>query len=126
MDKIILQGCQFYGYHGVFSEEQQLGQLFVVDCELTVDLMAASQSDDLSDTINYGAVFEVIKYHVEIQQYRLLEKLAGELCRDLYQQYEEIQHIRLKIIKKNPPIAGHYQAVGIEIERERQQCIAFI
>lgn len=126
MDKIILQGCQFYGYHGVFAEEQQLGQLFTVDCELTVDLMAASQSDDLVDTINYGTVFEVMKYHVETQKYCLLEKLAGELCRDLYQKYEEIQHIRLKIMKQNPPIAGHYQAVGIEIERERHQCISFI
>ena len=38
MDKIILNGCRFYGYHGAFAEEQTLGQIFVVDLELAVDL----------------------------------------------------------------------------------------
>ena len=46
MDKIILNGCRFYGYHGAFAEEQTLGQIFVVDLELTVDLTKASQSDN--------------------------------------------------------------------------------
>ena len=51
MDKIILNGCRFYGYHGAFAEEQTLGQIFVVDLELTVDLTKASQSDNLDDTV---------------------------------------------------------------------------
>ena len=46
MDKIILNGCRFYGYHGAFVEEQTLGQIFVVDLELAVDLTRASQSDN--------------------------------------------------------------------------------
>ena len=51
MDKIILNGCRFYGYHGAFAEEQTLGQIFVVDLELAVDLTKASQSDNLDDTV---------------------------------------------------------------------------
>lgn len=54
MDKIILNGCRFYGYHGAFAEEQTLGQIFVVDLELEVDLTRASQSDNLADTVHYG------------------------------------------------------------------------
>ena len=51
MDKIILNGCRFYGYHGAFAEEQTLGQIFVVDLELEVDLTRASQSDNLADMV---------------------------------------------------------------------------
>lgn len=54
MDKIILNGCRFYGYHGAFVEEQTLGQIFVVDLELAVDLTRASQSDQSS---RYGSLW---------------------------------------------------------------------
>ena len=93
MDKIHLKGCRFYGYHGAFAEEQTLGQIFVVDCTLSVDLQKASQSDVLEDTVHYGLVFETIK--------------------------RPVQAINIKIFKENPPINGHYDAVGIELERER-------
>ena len=65
MDKIILNGCRFYGYHGAFSEEQTLGQIFVVDLELAVDLTKESQSDNLEDTVHYGLVFEAVQKQVE-------------------------------------------------------------
>ncbi|WP_161950907.1 dihydroneopterin aldolase, partial [Streptococcus suis] len=52
MDKISLNKCRFYGYHGAFKEEQVLGQIFTVDCDLFVDLTAASQTDNLEDTVH--------------------------------------------------------------------------
>ena len=55
----------FYGYHGAFAEEQTLGQIFVVDLELEVDLTRASQSDNLADTVHYGLVFEAVQKQVE-------------------------------------------------------------
>ena len=77
MDKIILNGCRFYGYHGAFAEEQTLGQIFVVDLELAVDLTKASQSDNLEDTVHYGLVFEAVQKQVEDKKYILIERLAG-------------------------------------------------
>ena len=61
MDKIILNGCRFYGYHGAFAEEQTLGQIFVVDLELAVDLTKASQSDNLDDTVHYDWFLKLCK-----------------------------------------------------------------
>lgn len=119
MDKIFLTGCRFYGYHGAFAEEQVLGQIFVVDCELSVDLTAASQTDALSDTVHYGHVFETIKNRVEKQKYRLIERLAGAIIEDLFKEYPAVQAIKLTIKKENPPIAGHYAHVGITLERQR-------
>ena len=105
MDKIILNGCRFYGYHGAFVEEQTLGQIFVVDLELAVDLTRASQSDNLADTVHYGLVFEAVQRQVEEE--------------DLFDQFVPIQSIKIRITKENPPINGHYRSVGIELERSR-------
>ena len=113
MDKIILNGCRFYGYHGAFAEEQTLGQIFVVDLELAVDLTKASQSDNLDDTVHYGLVFEAVQKQVEDKKYILIERLA------LFAQFPPIQSIKVRITKENPPINGHYKSVGIELERSR-------
>ena len=104
MDKIILNGCRFYGYHGAFVEEQTLGQIFVVDLELAVDLTRASQSDNLADTVHYGLVFEAVQRQVEEEKYILIERLAGAICEDLFDQFVPIQSIKIRITKENPPI----------------------
>lgn len=119
MDKISLRKCRFYGYHGAFKEEQTLGQIFTVDCDLFVDLTAASQSDKLEDTVHYGLVFEVIKDIVEGKPYILIEKVAGVICQEILDQFPKVERIRVAIYKENPPIAGHYDSVGIELERDR-------
>lgn len=119
MDKIYLEDCRFYGFHGAFEEEQTLGQIFSLDCVLTVDLENASKSDVLEDTVHYGQVFECLKKHVETEKYRLLERLAGVIIEDLFEQFSAIQGISLKISKENPPINGHYKSVGVALERKR-------
>lgn len=119
MDKIRLEGCRFYGYHGAFQEEQVLGQIFVIDCVLDVDLTSASLSDELLDTVHYGHVFEVLKKHTETEKYQLIERLAGVLCHEILDQFPAVQKVNLTIKKENPPINGHYKSVGVEIERSR-------
>lgn len=119
MDKISLNKCRFYGYHGAFKEEQVLGQIFTVDCELSLDLQAASLSDNLEDTVHYGLVFERIKSLVEGSPFQLIERLGGAICQDLFDHFPSVQAIRCVIYKENPPIAGHYDSVSIELERQR-------
>lgn len=119
MDKIILKNCRFYGYHGAFAEENMLGQIFVVNAILSVDLTKASLSDELEDTVHYGMVFDCIKHQAENQRYKLIERLGGAICQDIFDQFSPVQSINLEITKENPPINGHYDAVGISLERRR-------
>ncbi|HER8989315.1 TPA: dihydroneopterin aldolase [Streptococcus pyogenes] len=119
MDKIVLEGCRFYGYHGAFKEEQILGQIFLVDLELSVDLQAASLSDQLTDTVHYGMVFDSVRQLVEREKFILIERLAGVICEQLFNEFPPIEAIKVAIKKENPPIAGHYKAVGVELERQR-------
>ena len=86
---------------------------------MSVDLQKASQSDVLEDTVHYGLVFETIKRQVEEERYALIERLAGAICQDIFEQFPPVQAIDIKIFKENPPINGYYDAVGIELERER-------
>ncbi|MCU7558377.1 dihydroneopterin aldolase [Macrococcus capreoli] len=118
MDKIFLNGMQFYAYHGVFEAENQIGQIFVVDVELDVDLKQAGETDALEHTVNYGLVYEDIKAEMAIQS-KLLEHVAERIAKILFNHYNQIMALKVKITKMNPPIPGVYDGVGIEIHRMR-------
>ena len=53
-DQISILGIKAFGYHGVLPHEAVEGQEFIVDLLITLDLQAASRSDDLADTVNYA------------------------------------------------------------------------
>lgn len=118
MDKIFLHGMKFYSYHGVFEEENKLGQIFIVDVELSLDLKEAGESDDLHTTVNYGEAYEYIKSEMEISS-KLLEHVAERIAKSLFAHYNRVEALKIKITKQNPPIAGHYDGVGVEIQRTR-------
>lgn len=118
MDKIFLNGMKFYSYHGVFAEENKLGQIFIVDAELKIDLVEAGRTDDLAATVNYGEVYALVE-EAMAEHAKLLEHVAEKIAAELLQRYQRIVEVKLRITKQNPPIAGHYDGVGIEINRAR-------
>ena len=119
VDKIFLNGLQFYGYHGVFPEETKLGQIFIVDVALYTNLKEACKTDCLEATINYGEVYEGIASIVEGKPLKLIEALAERIWEQIYNNYPQVKKCAIKVTKPNPPIRGHYQSVAVEIERER-------
>ncbi|MBM7543178.1 dihydroneopterin aldolase [Amphibacillus cookii] len=119
MDKILLNGLAFYGYHGAIKAENELGQRFIVDLELETDLRKAGETDDLAYTIHYGEVYQMTKEVVEGQAYALIETVAETIASKLLDNYPQLLACRVKLIKPDPPIHGHYQSVAVEIYRER-------
>ena len=77
MGVILISGLRELGVHGVLPEEQTRAQPFEVDVELEVDLAPAAASDDLTDTVDYGAVADAIRDVVRSEHYPLLERLAA-------------------------------------------------
>ncbi|SFD73650.1 dihydroneopterin aldolase [Lentibacillus persicus] len=120
MDKILLNQMAFYGYHGLFPEETKLGQRFLVDAELMLDLKTSSRSDDMNDSIDYGEVYNVIKEVVEGKPRNLVETIAEQIADELFRTFNLLEACRLKVTKPDPPIAGHYQSVAVEIFREKR------
>ncbi|WP_202081473.1 dihydroneopterin aldolase [Caldalkalibacillus salinus] len=119
MDKIMLNGMSFYGYHGVFPEENKLGQRYKVDLQLYIDLKQAGQTDDLSHSVNYAEVYEVTKNIVEGPPYQLIESVAEKIATECLSQWFNVQEVVVTVTKPDPPIAGHYEAVAVEIGRKR-------
>ena len=110
---------QFYGYHGLLPEENKLGQRFNVDLEMFVDLKKAGHSDDMLDSVHYGHAYDIVKNVVEGEPKNLIEAVAERIANELLNHFELIKKCRVKVIKPDPPIHGHYHSVAVDILRER-------
>jgi dihydroneopterin aldolase len=117
MDSIFLEGMRFYAYHGVNPEEQSLGQRFLVDVELSADLQAAGQSDDLADTINYSAVYQQVRAVVEGPPRALIEAVAEEIASVLLAQFA-VSRVVVTVRKPEVALRGAFlKAAGVRIVR---------
>ncbi|MEO2077211.1 MAG: dihydroneopterin aldolase [Bacillus sp. (in: firmicutes)] len=119
MDKIFVNRMEFYGYHGVFPEENRLGQRFAVDLTVSVDLRKAGETDELEHSVNYGELYQVCKEIVEGKPYKLVEAVAEQIASSVLEQFALVHDVTVKVIKPDPPIPGHYQSVAVEIMRRR-------
>lgn len=119
MDKLSILGMEFHAYHGVHAEEARLGQRFLIDVELSCDAHAAGCSDDLSDAVNYGAVYKTVAAAVTEARYNLIEALAAAIAQAVLRNYPAVDEVLVRVSKPQAPIAGVFDTVQIEIRRRR-------
>lgn len=116
-DKIVIRDMHFYGYHGVFDSERELGQRFEVDVELHLDLRVIGRSDDLEMTVNYVDVYTIVKELVEEREFHLVEGLAEAIAEEILTAYD-LERVVIRVRKPHAPIGGVTAGVEVEIERE--------
>jgi len=118
-DRIILNGIQFYGFHGCNDFEKQLGQKFLVDVVVEVSLKNAGKSDDLRDTISYSHLFRTVKSVMEGPSRNLLESVVEEIAERIMNEFE-VDSVKIRLLKLAPPIRmGVMDSAGVEIYRRR-------
>jgi dUTP pyrophosphatase len=121
MDTIELRGLAFYGYHGALPEERALGQRFVVDLHLGLDLAPAGQTDDLSLTADYGKVVETARCVIEGPPFALIEALAEALAERVLADFAMVQRVRVRVEKPSAPLKAAPSALAaVEIVRARR------
>ncbi len=118
MDKIILRNMKFYAYHGALAEENKLGQNFYIDLDIYTSLDNAGKSDNLDKSINYAVVYEMVKKTTTENTFKLIEKLASEVAKNLLFSFD-IDKIWVRIRKPEAPINGNFDFVGVEMVRKR-------
>lgn len=118
-DCILLEQMVFFGHHGAYPAEQELGQRFIVDLALGLDLQPAGRSDRLEDTVNYAHVFEVVRAVVEGPPCRLLEAVAQRIA-DAVLAEERIRWCRVRLAKPGVAIRGALAGAAVQITRERE------
>jgi dihydroneopterin aldolase len=115
-DRIELKGLRAVGIHGALPEEQVRAQPFEIDLELHVDLRAAGQSDDLADTVDYGALAESIERIVTRERFQLLERLAERIA-DEVRHDQRIDAVAVTVRKLRPPVAVDLASAAVTIIR---------
>jgi dihydroneopterin aldolase len=115
-DRILLQGIQFYGYHGVYDEERRLGQRFLVDVELSLNLAGAESWDDVSQAVDYSQVYAAVLEIGTRQQFKLLETLAARIASTLLERFP-IRQVTVRATKPSPPLPGMLSGVSVEVTR---------
>ncbi|MCX7993518.1 MAG: dihydroneopterin aldolase [Fimbriimonadales bacterium] len=118
-DQIIVQGIEFYAYHGVPDAEQQIGHRYRVDIVADIDLREAGRTDDLRHTVSYGDLARLAIQIGTSQQTRLLETLAEQMCAAILERFPPIQRVELFIAKRLPPTGTITELAGVKIVRAR-------
>src|SRR5690554_4929728 len=106
---------KFYGFHGLFPEENKLGQRFNVDVELFVDLQKAGKTDDMNDSVHYGYAYELVRDIVEGEAKNLIEAVAEMIASGLLAKFALLKACTVRVVKPDPPIPGNLQSVAVEI-----------
>ena len=104
-DWLVLEGMQFFGYHGDVAAERELGSRVYVDVELRIDAAPAGRSDHIADALDYVRCYERIRAVVEGERFHLLEEPRAQLARDR--------------VGKEPPLPGQIRRCAVVIERAR-------
>lgn len=118
-DKIVLTGISAIGYHGVFAEERENGQRFIVDATLELDLTLPGSNDHLINTVDYSKVAQFIHDCITGEPVSLLEKLAESIASGILANYSLVQKVTITLHKPQAPIAVPFTDVAIVIERHR-------
>ena len=116
---ILLNELHFHAFHGVGTQEQLVGNDFVVSLKLCTDLSRAILSDEVNDTVSYADVFQSVKEEMEIPS-RLLEHVAGRIIQRLFDDYPTVDEITLSLLKRNPPMNADIASAGVEVTVKRE------
>lgn len=112
---------QFYGYHGVLPEERKLGLRFEIDLELGLEsLEKAGSEDDISFTVDYAKVYQVVEKLATGASYRLIEAVGEAVARGILESFP-LKEVVVRVKKRAAPIKGTFEYTAIEIRRKNQR-----
>ena len=117
LDKIEIKELEVFANHGVYPEENVLGQKFVISATLYTDTRKAGLTDELTASIHYGEVSHMITKFTKEHTYKLLEALAENLCQMLLQELPLLKMITLRVEKPWAPVGLPLETVAVEITR---------
>jgi len=117
-DLIRLRGLEVFAHHGVLVEERQIGQRFLVDVDLAIDLAAAGRSDAIEETVDYGALTERVLKVVTTERWNLIERVAQRVAETAFE-FEQVREVTVTVHKPDAPIRAEFADVAVTITRKR-------
>lgn len=118
-DRIEVRGLELLVFCGVLPEEQQRQQPFIFDLDIYAELGPASKSDDLVDTVDYGAVIADLATSLQSERFQLLERMAGFVAERILVN-PLVAQVTVSAHKLRPPVPQHVATTGVRVHRPRQ------
>ena len=116
--KIYLDEMRFYAYHSVMEQERLVGGEYSVSLAVEADLTEAVRTDDVANTVNYAALYEVVKSEMAVPS-KLLEHVAGRIGRRALDMFERITTLTIRVTKLNPPMGADCKGASVELVMTR-------
>lgn len=120
-DRLSLIGMRFDARHGVLDEEKVTSQPFEVDLVLRADLSAAADRDELSASVDYAALFDLVREIVQGPPRDLIEALAGSIASAVLAATDRalVGGVEVRVRKPMAPIDGDLETVEVALTRRR-------
>ncbi len=112
---IEVNGIKIYAFHGCLPEEEKIGGHYVVDVMLNTNFSEAALTDELSKTVDYVLIHQVVKEEMAIRS-KLIEQVGQRIVDRIKREATGINFLRVKVTKLTPPINGDVDNVAILIE----------
>lgn len=119
MDRINITGLEVFAHHGVYREENVLGQKFIVDVSMMVSTREAGRTDDIRSSVNYGLVCDDIQQVMKSRNYKLIETVAEEIADCILLKYDDVRGVEVTVKKPWAPVLVHVDTVSVSICRKK-------
>lgn len=119
VDRILVEGLEFHGFHGVPAAEREIGHRYRVDLVLELDLAPAGRADDVSLTVDYAAAARRVLEVGTGPSVQLVETLAHRMAEALLELFPMLAAVELRVAKLMPPVPEPFAAAAVSIRRER-------
>ena len=118
---MFLTGLLIHAHHGVMEHEARVGQRFILDIELSLDLADAARSDKLADTVSYAAIAETATRAFTARSHKLVESAAGAVADAILAAFARVVEVKVTVHKPHAPIAATFADVGVTLFRSRRE-----
>lgn len=118
-DRIFIRDLTLHAYHGIMPHEGRVGQTFMIDLDLDIDLSEAARSDKVKDTVSYADVAQCVEKVFTGQRFRLIEAAGGAVADAVLAAFPRVLTIAVTIHKPHAPIAATFSDVGVTLIRSR-------
>lgn len=118
LGKVKIDNIRVYAHHGCLKEETAIGSEYRVDISVTADLLTASLSDKLSDTVDYVHINHIVKQEMKVPS-KLLEHVGQRIIDRIFKEIAIVNKAKIWVSKINPPIGGDVEKVTVVLKEKR-------
>ena len=111
---ITLRNVRFRAFHGVLPQERQVGGDFMVTLRVGYPLERAMESDEVTDTLDYAALYALVEREMAVPS-KLLEHVAGRIVKAVTESFPEVTSVDLELTKLNPPMGADCDGASVEV-----------